>query len=189
MWRGHEMSTHALSPSVSAVGCTGMHCSHSVFTQAGAATQGWQLTCLGVQAFHLVSRWGYTGIPIWYGFHCTDAGLCSGLGHSFPSNAALWNVSSNIFEISEQGNEHSLTWFSQHPASVLWEHPVCWWTECAKQTHCLQALPFKGTSLLVPLCPHYPWVLLMASWDDKWVWLPSPVFLGKLFKLVATQCW
>lgn len=32
MWRGHELSTHALSPSVSAVGCTGIHCSRSAFT-------------------------------------------------------------------------------------------------------------------------------------------------------------
>lgn len=113
----------------------------------------------------------------------------SGLGHSFPSNAALWNVSGISFEISEQSNEPCLTWFSQHPAPILWEHPVCWWTKRAKQTHCLQFLPFKGNVLLVPLYPHYPWVLLMASLDNKCVWLPSPIFLGKPFKLVATQCW
>lgn len=53
---------------VSAVGCTGIHCSHSIFTQAGAATQGRQLTCPGVHAFHLVSPRDYTGIPIWLRF-------------------------------------------------------------------------------------------------------------------------
>lgn len=122
-----------------------------------------------------------------YGFYHTDAGLCSGLGHSFPSNAALWNVSSNSFEICEQNNEHCLTRFSQHPSSesILFADEL---NMQGRPIVCRFSL-WKGTFLLVPLCPHYPWVLLMASWDDKCVWLPSPVFLGKLLKWVATQCW
>lgn len=117
-----------------------------------------------------------------YGFHCTDAGLCSGLGPSFPSNSALWNVSSDSFEICEQNNEHCLTWFSQHPASVLWEHPVCWWTEHARQTHCLQVLPFKGNISPGPFVPTLPMSIAHGFLGWQMCLITITCFSGQAFE-------
>lgn len=175
----------------------------SIFTRAEAALQAWQPTWSRAQAFQLVSWWSCTGIPIRYGFHHKDVGICNVPGRTFPSNAALWNESSDSFETTKQNNEHCWAWLSRHLASMPQELPVWWSIEPAKHIFCLQALPLKGTVLPILSCPHwkpgwemyqdlfnivYPGVLSIASWDYKWVWFSSRIFLSKLFKQVATHC-
>lgn len=143
------MPTHALSPSVSAVGCTGIHCSCSGFTQAGAATQGWQLTCPGGHAFLLVSRRGYTGIPIWLRFSWHGCRPFLQMLRYEMCQATVLKSPSRIMSAAWHGS-HSI----QHPSSesIL----------CADELN-VQSSPIvcrfsllKGTFLLVPLYPHYP---------------------------------
>lgn len=183
---------HALSPSVSAAVQTCMYCSCSIFTRARAAVQGEQPTCSRAQDFQLVSWWGCTGIPVRRGFHHTDVGRCNMPGHAFPSDAVSWNESSDGFETTEPNQERYPPRFSQRLASALLELPVWWWTERAKQIHCLQVLPFKGTFVPIPSCPHWKpgtWVGKVTA--DIQCSLPvstAPCFLPFWMCLIIIVC-
>jgi hypothetical protein len=130
-------------------------------------------TCSRAQGFQLVSWWNWIGIPIRYGFHRMEVGLCSAPRHSFyeMSRATIWK---------------------QHLVPVLLVFPVWWWIERAEQIHCLR------TRLPIPSCPPQkcggwvgtwqhlfniacPWVLLSASWDDNYVWFITIYFSGPSF--------
>lgn len=85
-------------------------------------------TCSRAQGFQLVSWWNWIGIPIRYGFHRMEVGLCSAPRHSMkwvaqPFGNSISYLSSWCFLFDDELNAQSRSTVCEHVSQSLHVYP------------------------------------------------------------------